>query len=114
MELKEFITNTLVQIMEGVKDANDKLETSSAEVNPRLGPTSSTILAKQGILTADNRGVIQNVDFDIALTGSDGTKTKGAISVLFGAVNLGSSGQSETTNQTVNRIKFYVPITLPK
>lgn len=35
MELKEFVTQTLVQIIEGVKDAQQQTKDSGALINPK-------------------------------------------------------------------------------
>jgi small neutral amino acid transporter SnatA (MarC family) len=49
----------------------------------------------------------------VAVTATDGTKTKGGIGVFVGAVGLGSQGQSEELKQSMSKIKFTVPLALP-
>jgi hypothetical protein len=56
---------------------------------------------------------IQSISFDVAVTAAKGSKTQGGIAVFAGALGLGSRGQSEKSNETVNRIQFSVPVSLP-
>ena len=111
MDLKEFVSEALVQIISGVKDAQDKAIELGGKVNPRI-TGSSEYASQHGFLrTADDPAQI--VQFDVALTVTEGTGTKGGIGVFAGAINLGSSGQSSNENSSVSRVKFAVPLTLP-
>ena len=56
---------------------------------------------------------IETIEFDVAVTVTEGTQTKGGIGVFMGAVGLGSQGQSSNQNASVTRIKFSVPLVLP-
>ena len=53
------------------------------------------------------------VSFDVALTATKETGTKGGIGVVAGIVSLGSAGQSSNENTSVSRVKFDVPVSLP-
>ena len=53
------------------------------------------------------------IEFDVAVTTTEGTETKGGIGVFVVAVGLGSQGKSDATNSSSSRIKFSVPIFLP-
>lgn len=110
MDLREFVAETLIQIVQGVSDAQVEQERLGANINPRiLG--SPEHFAKLGFLeTGDSPA--QVVQFDVALTVKDATGTKGGIGVVSGIFNLGSSGQSQTENLAVSRVKFSVPLTL--
>lgn len=111
MELKDFVSQTLGQIVSGVKEAQADALALGGEVNPRLN-TNHAELGKQGFLGAGSR-YAQVVHFDVALTVTEGTGTKGGIGVFTGAINLGSSGQSKAENISVNHVKFSVPLVLP-
>ena len=54
------------------------------------------------------------MEFDVAVTTSEGTETKGGIGVVVGAIVLGSHGKTDRSNISVNRIKFTVPIDYPE
>ena len=50
----------------------------------------------------------QSISFDVAITAMKGAKTHGGVAVFAGAFGLGSKGQSERTDESVNRIQFSV------
>ena len=56
---------------------------------------------------------VQKVEFDVAVTASTGTATKGGIGIMVGAIGLGSQGKSEAQDSSISRIKFLVPMVLP-
>ena len=112
MDLRDFVSETLTQIVEGVKSAQSNAVDSGAKVNPKLS-TSYEQAGKQGFLQT-SEGYAQIVQFDVALTVTEGSGTKGGIGVFAGAINLGNSGQSKTENSSVSRVKFSVPLSLPK
>ena len=99
MELKQFVTDTLTEIVDGVKEAQTKCLSCSTINSP-----SSRHADVQA----------QLVEFDIALASSDDTKTKGGIGVFLGTVVLGSQGESGTSATSHSRIKFSVSVMFPK
>jgi len=113
MDLKEFISETLSQIVSGVKGAQESAKRHGAEINPELFGNVQE-LAKEGIVQTNSGGSTTIVEFDVALTVTEGTGTKGGIGVFTGMVNLGSSGQSKSENISVSRVQFKVPLALPK
>lgn len=111
MELKDFVSDTLTQIIEGVKAARNAAGESDALVAPHIDPLQSH-LEEHGMVPAGDR-VAQIVNFNVALTVTEGSGTKGGIGVVAGAINLGSAGQSRSSNSTVSRVQFSVPVALP-
>lgn len=112
MDLKEFVSQTLMQIAAGVKNAQADVTSLGGEINPHIN-TSIAELGKQGFLWAGGR-LAQVVQFDVALTVAEGAGTKGGIGVFVGAVSLGSAGESKSENTSVSRVKFSVPLVLPR
>jgi len=112
VDLKEFVSETLLQIVNGVADAQIQATTAGARVNPRL-VGGQTHAAGLGFL-ASSHGPAQIVQFDVALTVKEGSGTKGGIGIVAGIVSLGSSGQSSAENSSISRVKFNVPLTLPE
>ena len=108
MELNEFIENALTQIIDGVNAAAKHAKDNGAIIDP----------ANDKGMTFDNAATtgrkIAEVNFDVALSVSEGTGTKAGISVLRGAINLSAGGQSTAENSVVSRIRFVVPMALPK
>jgi hypothetical protein len=112
MDLKDFISQTLVQISEGVSASGERISELGGQVNPHI-TSDHKEMGRHGILWAAGRAV-HVVEFDVALTVNSGTGTKGGIGIFAGAVNLGSSGESRTDNSSVSRVTFTVPLTLPR
>ena len=98
MELKEFIEDTLLQIINGVKVVQDKTkETESLAINPE------SVTYSHG-----------SVDFEVALTKTEGNEGRAGIGVWFGNIGLGGQQKTDTQNVSVNNVKFSVPVILPR
>jgi len=113
MELKDFVSEALTQIVEGVHEAKDKVKDKGAEINPRLMGGIDYVAKHGGGLETSNGNIAQIIEFDVAVTIVEGKGTKGGIGIVAGAINLGSSGQSSTENSSISKIKFNVPLALP-
>jgi len=111
MELKDFVAESLKQIIDGVNEVKAYADDNGAVVNPRRWAWNSTnVQAKYDRKTG---AAIETIEFDVAVTAIEGTQTKGGVGVFMGAVGLGSQGQSENQNTSVSRLRFSVPIVLP-
>ena len=111
MELHEFIKQSIVQIVSGVVDAQREVADKGASVNPS-GLRLKSDQVKGHAITNDGN-VTQHIEFDVAVTTTAGTGTKGGIGVVAGVLALGSQGQSSESTQAVSRLKFTIPILLP-
>ena len=114
MDLRDFIKETLVQIAGGVSDAQSELSDTNAVVSPTISPSYVSNGRSQMLPTLSgevNSATV--VSFDVALTATEESGTKGGIGVVAGIVSLGSTGQSSNENTSVSRVKFDVPVTLP-
>lgn len=107
MELKQFISETLFQLIDGVVEAQSKVDSLGGRVIPHVRNTEQKYSK-----TNDELPVI-SVDFDISVEAQEGTGTKGGVGVVTGMFNLGSSGESKENKQLSNRIKFSIPVALP-
>ena len=129
MEIKDFIKETLLQIVDGVTSANDELKSKGAYI-----PTNNVI--GEGLLATVNqkRRETKNhikVDFDMAVVLShvDSTKLDGSlktsgegklkiapfIKIGMGAGTEGSaSNENKNENQSIHRIKCTIPLSLPE
>lgn len=112
MNLQDFISETLSQIVHGVRAAQEAVQPEGATVSPHLtgGPS---INSAHGFVPTQEGVYAQIVAFDVALTVKEGTGTKGGIGVFAGAVTLGSSGQSSAEQSSISHVRFSVPLTLP-
>jgi hypothetical protein len=110
MDLKTFVAETLTQIVEGVREAQVRTKDSGAAVSPRI--TQSTRGEERRMIA--NGHLVHVIDFDVALSATEGTGTKGGVGVVVGAFTLGTTGQSQTQTSASSRIKFTVPLVLPE
>jgi hypothetical protein len=139
MDLKEFVQDVLVQIIQGVSDAQRKLGVSTAKINPPLAEKAEQTPGGQWYSTIDKDnlhaanliathyagGYADIVDFDVAITvESSGKETSesakgGDGGLKLHVVSAGISVQSkqssatESTQSNVSRIKFRIPVQLP-
>jgi hypothetical protein len=112
MELKDFISETLSQIVTGVVDAQTKVATAGkgGAINPYVHAPHDI---KSTYAWTNSKEPVVLVDFDIAIAAEQGTDTKGGIGVVAGIFAFGSQGQSKENQQSTNKIKFSVPVMLP-
>ncbi len=112
MELPAFVTETLKQVVSGVKSAQGESEGQGAEINPALF-SNTTDAARHGFMRSREGKTVTVVDFDVALTVVEGQNARGGAGLFVGGVGLGGQAQTSTENSSVSRIKFRVPIALP-
>jgi hypothetical protein len=118
MDLKEFVAQTLIQIVEGVSDAAPRLEALGAFVNPADMSQSLRGSTYAPSVTIPGQGqyarVVQRVEFDVAVVVKENAQAKGGVGVgILSVVSLGGSKETTTSQESNSRIKFGVPITLP-
>lgn len=101
MELREFVRETLVQVIAGVEEAQAAVVESGATVAP----------SGQG--HRDLQSLNRDIEFDVAVIAQEGKATKGGIGIAVGVLALGSQGASDHRNAITNRVKFSVPVALP-
>ena len=109
MELKDFVSETLKQVMEGVKMAQEKATELGGTVNPAgfINTDKSAPRSIQGDLIA------HVINFDIVVSTNDTDKAKGGVGIFVGEIGVGVRGEAESQSTAVNRIQFSVPVYLP-
>ena len=80
MDLKDFVSETLKEIIEGVKDAQDFAIENGAVINP----TSFGVVSPKAIMSKDNDEVtsVQRIDFSLSLQQSYAADGKVSIGVM--------------------------------
>ena len=112
MDLKEFTKQTLVQIVEGAKEANTELEHINSFIPYTNIGTANPVYA---IDDENIERLIVNVDFDVAITATESEGANGGASLKVASLmTLGGGVQSKTENQTISRIKYTLPLVLAK
>ncbi len=114
MELKEFVAQTLQQIVEGVKEAQNSVSQLGATINPNGAFPNQRgdvihIIAGEPSSTR----TVQQVEFDIALGETGGSSAGGRIGVIFANIGFAGGSKTETGTSAMNRVKFSVPVVLP-
>jgi len=84
MELKDFVKNALVEIIDGVKEAQSSTQESGGSVNPP-GRGEHVSLTFGGT-------DIQNVEFDVAVTITEGSENSGGVAGGIAVIGIGVKG----------------------
>jgi len=112
MDLKTFVADTIVQIIEGVKAAQERTKGTGGYVNPPIASMSANEMMKQGLFVAAG-GYAQLMKFDVAINATEGTQTGGKVGVVVGVLSLGAGGQSNAESVASSRVQFCIPLSLP-
>ena len=101
MELKEFIKDVLIQIIQAVDEAQDEFKGKPHAINPQrtLGP-------------GKEKEYTQNIEFDVAVQVAKEGKSGGKAKLMIPIINVGAEGGKESTDisSTTSRIKFTIPV----
>lgn len=110
MDLKEFIKKSIVEIVEGIQDA--QLECGpAARINPK--GLSKRVTPNELFWDEASGLFAESVEFDLAVTvtESNTVDSKGAISVL--GTGAGVDGHQAASESRVSRIRFRTLIIFP-
>lgn len=108
MELKEFIKAAITDITEAVSELQESIN-NGAIINPTLPRR-----VNDKCIEINNKvRVIENLNFDVAVTASESTGVEGGAKAgisIFGA-KIGAGPNAKMEN--VSRLTFSIPIVLP-
>ena len=107
MKLKDFVAETLKEILDGVVEVQEHYEKHGGSVNANYQYKSDALL------TSATQQPAQMVEFDVLVTTHEGTESKAGIGVFMAAVHAGAAGKSDHSTASSSRIRFSVPIILP-
>ncbi len=112
MELKDFVRESLKQIVEGVSEAQDPVRRHGGYVNPTALPKGTSESHFGEFLPSGQQVFL--VEFDVAVTINEQTGTHAEAKVQIASfLSLGAGGNSGDALQLTQRIKFKVPLALP-
>jgi len=111
MELRQFISDALTQLVDGVIDAQVNAKGKGALIAP--GQETVILFPRDNSEPRFSRER-QVVEFDVAITVFESAGGKVGVGVFGGGVSLGAQAKGETSNQTLSHLKFSVPIYLPQ
>jgi len=111
MELKDFVTETLVQIAEGIEEAQKRLHEKNSEA---IINTNMTQSSRGHLVTGGSNKPVEMVEFDVAILANEGTATKAGVGLTVASLlKLDAGGQSKQSKGTESRIKFKIPMSYP-
>ena len=110
VDLQQFVSASLVQIVNGVRDAQEALKDTGALVSPQMRKTDTA----QSIGSAEGHGgqPVFLVEFDVVVTATSGQGSKAGVGVMVGSIGLGAKGHSEENASRDSWIRFSVPLML--
>jgi hypothetical protein len=111
MELREFVSTSLLQIVQGVVDSSEEIAALGGAVSPVFHEKGSERFLGRTV-GGDNLPVY-SVDFDVALTVN---ATADATSETIKVVAIASSATTDASRnneETFSRLQFMVPLQLP-
>ena len=124
MNVKEFVRESLDQIIAGVSEAQKQAEKTGAVINPsvHLSNATNTAILKAGsdrlFDSSMDRGSIESVAFDLAVTAEEGSsldaKAEGTIGIKVAGLSGAGTGSQDSRTTSVSRIKFNVLVKLPQ
>jgi hypothetical protein len=106
IELKHFIAQTLTEIIEGVVEAQGRVDEYGAKVSPHVRQTGY-----EGGYRYEARS--QAVEFDVEVTTADSSSSKKGLGVFVAPIAAGTQGLAESRSTSVGRIKFQIVLQLP-
>jgi hypothetical protein len=112
MKLQDYISETLKQIILGVKDAQEFAKDQGAIINGQdwdVYSSSATYL----VYHDQYSGPIQTIEFDVEVTTAESDSAQGGIGIFVGPIGVGTKGQIDSKNSSMNHLRFNIPIKLP-
>ena len=112
MDLKEFISMTLIQIVEGVADSAARAAELGGSVSPAFsaGSTGKHI----GYKADGSNQPVYGIEFDVAVVASSNTSAEGGAKLTIATVfSAGGKAGEAAKEETTSRIRFLVPLSLP-
>lgn len=102
MELKEFITQTILDVAGGIRDAKEKLPNNYSGWKPQSERQHYEEQEKQ-------------IDISFALTIGETSSAgnKSGLSVIFATIGAGVKTETGQTSQETNKVSFTIPIVVP-
>lgn len=110
MDLKDFVKETIVQITDGVKEAQDICKDKGAFINPML---DVKVCNGESFHHDDKDYPITKIKFHVGLTESSSGGSKNGIGVFLGKVSLGHESDKGEESTAVTSIEFSIAAVLP-
>ena len=104
MNLKEFVEETLSEILDGVRAAQKK------EGGSTVGALTSAAFKHVNLVELGGIGYLAIIEFDVSVAAETAAGGKGGLRVM----SIGVEGGGEHKSSETSRVKFSVPVVLPQ
>ena len=108
MDLKTFVSQSLIQIAEGIKEAQEA--NTGAWIAPDLQRNDKGLVAVDGA----NSPIAQMIKFDVAVTVSSQKNKEGKASLVVAWLDIGGGIGKNSENSVISRVQFELPVAWPK
>lgn len=115
MELKDFIKETLSQIIDAVSETQEKYKDKHVLICPDdiQSEKGEYYIGNESHYEYYNRKTkVQNIEMDIAISVTEKEGNKSGIGIAK-IINVGTSSENAIQNESVSKIKFSIPLVLP-
>jgi predicted ester cyclase len=106
LDLKNFVSEALYQIIAGIKAAQERIKEFHSETEQKLSTPS---IASQADLEHDSD--LHDVQFEIALIVEEPSQSAARLSVM--GLSMIGKGSFEHIGSFVSRVRFSVPVSYP-
>lgn len=110
MDLKDFVSQTLVQIVEGVVEASTRVAELGGAVSPSYNAHPTDAIGR----SRDGQSLpVHAVEFDVAIVAGSESSMEAGGGVKISVFSASAKGSEKDREQTTSRIQFVVPLQLP-
>lgn len=110
MDLKDFVSQTLVQIVEGVVEASTRVAELGGAVSPSYNANPTNAIGR----SRDGQSLpVHAVDFDVAVVAGSESSMEAGGGMKISVFSASAKGSEKDREQTTSRIQFVVPLQLP-
>jgi len=111
MDLREFVHGALKDVVQGIQDAQKEEGIGNYIAPEMIG--SHQFPADSGV-SHSSRFISTVMQFDVAVTAERGKTGGGSAGIRIAVVEAKLGGEAETKDTTVSRIRFSVPVLMPR
>lgn len=115
MELKEFIKESLSQIIDAVVETQEKYKGTNVVICPddiQGKDNNLYITDEKKYAFYHPQTKVQNIDMDIAISVTEKEGNKSGLGIAK-IINAGISSENAQQNESISKIKFSIPVVLP-
>ena len=110
MDLKEFVAESLKEIVLGVQEAQRSVQDTNAVIAPKMKMKGDS---KDKFMATEFNDGYYIVTFDVAVTAQESAGQKGKAGLSIPYFSMGGGLEASQENGTISRLKFELPIVWP-